>query len=265
MKTQIFLFLAILFLTAMDLQAQPGCRGKFSPYNICQSDYAQADYIFYGKITSSGKIDHNISINRRTAFYKTAVKIEKSFKGEPPPGEIEIYLDYGLICDGAPAPDSEYIFNVKKTNLDGRQAYYSEYISRPVTNYSPEALKEVFSGIQSVLDNKKENILEGIIFERLATSRQISLKNEEADRYFLNLGSFEPVADILIEAVSEQDKKVYRTKSKADGTYKIENIPPGKYKFRVYLATGEVGETLDIAINSLPCMRRQNVILQKSE
>lgn len=264
MKSKIVLFLIVLFLTTMDSQAQPGCRGKFSPYSMCQSDYAQADYIFYGEVTSSGKIDHNISINHRSAFYKTTVKVEKTFKGDPP-NLMEIYLDYEIICDDTPALNSKHIFNVKKTNLDSKQIYYSEYISRPVTDYSPETLKEVFSEIQSVLRSKKENILEGIIFERLATSRQISLKNEEADRYVLNLGSFKPVAGVLIEAISEQDKKVYRTKSKADGAYKITNIPPGKYKFRTYFTNGEVGETLDIAISSLPCMRKQDVILQKSK
>lgn len=264
MKSRSVLFLITLFFTAVGTLAQPDCREKFSPYNICNTDYAKADFIFFGEVITSGKIDHDFSINNKKSFAKTTVEVKKTFKGKPS-NRIELYLDYDIICQGNPPVGSRQIYNVNKTVINGQTIYYSNYISRPLTDYSPQALKEVFSNIQSVLRNEKENILEGTIFERLAKSRQISLKNEEADRYFLNLGSFKTVADILIEAVSEQDKKVYRTKSKADGTYKIENIPPGKYKFRAYLTTGEVGETLNIAINSLPCMRRQDVILQKGE
>jgi hypothetical protein len=261
MKSKIILFLIILFFTSVGTQAQPGCGGKFSPYNICNTDYAKADFIFFGEVITLGKIDHDFSINGKKAFAKTVVEVKKTFKGKPN-NRIELFLDYDIICEGNPPVGSTQIYNVNKTIINGQTIYYSNYVSRPLTDYSPQALKEVFSSIQSVLNNKKANSLDGIIFERLATLSEVRLKNEEADRYFLPLGSFKPAADIIIEAISEQDKKVYRTKSKADGTYEIENIPPGKYKLLVYLNGGKVGERLDIKIDSLPCKRTQDIILE---
>ena len=254
MKFKIVLFLSALFFAAIGTQAQPDCREKFSPYNICNTDYAKADFIFYGEVLALDK----------EAIGKASVQVKKIFKGKVD-GKIELYLDIDIMCQGIPPVGSSQIYNVNRTVVNGKTRYYSKYTSRPLTDYSPQALEEVFSDVQAVLNNKKKSSLDGIVFGRLTTSRNVVLKNEEADRYYLNLGSFKPAPNILIEAVSEQDKKVYRTKSKVDGTYEIENIPPGKYKLRAYLTTGTINETLEIAINGSPCTRRQYIILQKSE
>ena len=254
MKFKIVLFLSVLFFAAVGTQAQPDCREKVSPYNICNTDYAKADFIFYGEVLALDK----------EAIGKASVQVKKIFKGKVD-GKIELYLDIDIMCQGIPPVGSSQIYNVNRTVVNGKTRYYSKYTSRPLTDYSPQALEEVFSDVQAVLNNKKKSSLDGIVFGRLTTSRNVVLKNEEADRYYLNLGSFKPAPNILIEAVSEQDKKVYRTKSKVDGTYEIENIPPGKYKLRAYLTTGTINETLEIAINGSPCTRRQYIILQKSE
>lgn len=262
MKFRIVLFLAILFLTVSGTQAQPECWENFSPYNVCILPQIRTNYIIYGEIVSSEKVREGTFINRGGISRKVVVKVKKTFNDDLP-AQIEIYLSGKTICNELEL-ESRYIFIVSKENLDNRLIYFSERISRPVTDYSPQALNEVFSHIESVIKNRKENILEGVVLESLAKSRKVSLKSEEADRYVYDLGSYKQLPDVTIEAISEQNKRVYRTKSKSDGTYKIENIPPGKYKLRAYLPDGEIGDTSDIAINGSPCTRRQYIIVQKA-
>lgn len=259
MKPKIVLFLIILFFTAIGIQAQPDCREKFSPYNICNTDYAKADFIFFGEVITLGKIDHDFSINNKKSFAKTTVEVKKTFKGKPN-NRIELYLDYDIICQGNPPVGSRQIYNVNKIIINGQIIYYSNYISRPLTDYSPEALKEVFSGMQSVLKNKKENILEGIVQETLDKYRQVELKPEELDKYIFSPTNWKPLSGVLVEATDEQSGKTYSTKSITDGTYRIDNIPPGKYKIQAYLSDGRKVQKGVVTDGSF-CQRYQSLIL----
>lgn len=259
MKPKIVLFLITIFFTAVETQAQPDCREKFSPYNICNTDYAKADFIFFGEVITLGKIDHDFSINNKKSFAKTMVEVKKAFKGKPG-NRIELYLDYDIICEGNPPVGSTQIYNVNRTVINGQTVYYSNYISRPLTNYSPLALKEVFSSVQSVLNNKKENILEGVIQETLDKLVQVELKNEEFDKYVFSPRNWKPLSDVLIEVANEQTGKTYTTKSKADGTYRINNIPPGRYKIRVNMSNKREFER-EIFTDGSFCKRYQILIL----
>ncbi len=75
--------------------------------------------------------------------------------------------------------------------------------------------------------------------------------------------SFKPVADILIEVVSEQNGKVYRAISKPDGTYKIKNIPPGNYKLTIiYRSNGQIIETQNLKTDDSICMRKRYFLVE---
>ena len=259
MKLKILLFSAILFLTVIGIQAQPDCREKFSPYNICHTDYAKADIIFFGEVITSGKIDHSFSINNKKSFAKTTIEVKKSFKGKFS-GRIELYLDYDIICQGNPPVGSRQIYNVNKTIINGQTVYYSNYISRPLKDYSPKALEEVFSGVQSILRNKKENILEGVVQETLDKYRKVELKPEELDKYIFSPTNWNPLSNVLVEVTNEQSGKTYSTKSKANGIYKVEKIPPGKYKIQVLLSDGRKVER-EVTTDGSFCQRSQFLII----
>ena len=76
MKFEIALFLVILILTAIGIQAQPGCREKFSPYSICNTDYATADFIFVGEVVTLGKIDPDFFMTIRDLLQKLLLKLK---------------------------------------------------------------------------------------------------------------------------------------------------------------------------------------------
>jgi hypothetical protein len=104
MKFKIVLLSIIFLLSIISIQAQPDCREKFSPYNICSSDYTKADFVFFGEVLPSDK-------NRPG---KALVQVKKTFKGNPP-NEIEIFLDIDIVCQGVPPVGSRQIYNVSKT------------------------------------------------------------------------------------------------------------------------------------------------------
>jgi hypothetical protein len=249
MKPKIVLFLITLFFTAVGTQAQPDCREKFSPYNICNSDYAKADLIFFGEVVALDKKE----------IGKTLVQVKKIFKGKTS-DKIELYLDIDIMCQGIPPVGSTQIYNVSETVVNGKTRYYSKYMSRPLTDYSAESLERVFNRLKDVLNNKKENILEGVIQETLDKLVQVELKNEELDKYDFTPRSWKPLSDVLIEVTNEQTGKTYTTKSKADGTYRINNIPPGKYKIRVNMSNKREFER-EIFTDGSFCKRYQILIL----
>lgn len=260
MKLKTVLYLAILFLMVLESQAQPGCRGKFSPYNICISDYEKSDYIFYGEIISSGKRYHDLSINRKSAYYGTTVTVKRTFKGNPPK-QFEIFLDYDITCDHLPEVGSRYIFDVKQTTENGRKIYYSDSMSRPVTDYSQEALKEVFSQIYSLLKNKKENIIEGAVVESPSKLEEVNLKNEMVDRYNFGYGLYAPLPGIIVKATNLQTQKEYITKSRSDGSFRFENMPPGGYSLQALLDDGRQGR-MGLTTDGTLCKRRQYIVIQ---
>jgi hypothetical protein len=83
--------------------------------------------------------------------------------------------------------------------------------------------------------NEKKDYVDGVIFENLLKTRDVTIKAEDADRISRDFRNFKPAIDALIELISESDGKVYRTKSKADGTFRIDGVPNGRYKFNLYL------------------------------
>lgn len=104
-----------------------------------------------------------------------------------------------------------------------------------MTDYSAKAVKEIFAEINSALNNKNKESVDGVLFETLLTTREFTAKAEDQDRLSRDFQNDKPLADVLIEVISESDKTVYQIKSKADGTFKIDRVPNGIYKVKLTL------------------------------
>lgn len=232
MKSKIVLFSMILFLTATGTFAQPGCSEPFNPFYICWSNFERYDHFFYGEVISIESL-YNVSVNSTYTPRKAEIKVKESFKGKLPE-KITLYLSGDLICS-MPSKGNRYLFYAVNSELDGQKVYFSERVSRSMTDYSPEAVKEVFANIRSIFSNKKKGYIEGTIFENLLETREVTIKTEDADRLSRDFRRSKPATDVLIELISESDGKVYQTKSIGNGSFRIDSVPNGFYKFNLYL------------------------------
>ncbi|MBD3557521.1 carboxypeptidase regulatory-like domain-containing protein [Planktothrix sp. FACHB-1355] len=254
MKSKIVLFSILLFLTSTGAFAQPQCNSPFNPFNICNSNFEWYDYFFYGEIISKEKMPYTM-VNSTTTTHKVVVKVKKSFKGELPE-KVTLYLGSRSFCQ-YPTENSKYLFYANNSELDGRKVYFSEWLSRPMTDYSAEAVNEVFANIHSILRNEKRDYVEGGVYEFFSERKKISMKKEDADRKQPSISYSEPVANILIEAMSESDGKVYQTRSNADGTFRIDRIPMGTYKIKLYLPPDKVQvEPFRYGVSNNLCSRK---------
>lgn len=249
---KIFLFFFLLAVNLTSVSAQPRCREPFNPFYICLSIFEHSEYLFYGEIISIERLKDNSS----GAYYKATVKVKKSFKGNLPK-EITLYFGHGFDCQDNLAAGNTYLFLASNGTLNEQKIYFTQSISRPMIDYSAKAIKEVFSDIESVLSNKKKDFVEGAVFQWLLKVRKVLLKSEDADRLSVDLENRQPLADILIEAISEKDGKVYQARSKADGTFRIDNIPNGRYKIKLYLPFGkQQGEPFIYGLDNSSCCRK---------
>lgn len=277
MKSKMVLFLSVLLLTAIGIEAQPRCREMFNPFYICLSNYQNSEYFFYGEIISTEELKDTSS----GAYLKAVVKIEKNFRGNLPK-EITLYFGQrvcsntapkntrafqGLRSDGIAAnannnpPKNTFLFLVGSSTLNGQRIYVVQDQSRPMRDYSEKAVEEVFKSVESALGNQKKDFVEGTVFERLLKIREVSLKSEDADRLSVDLKSRLPLPNILIEATSEKDGRVYRATSKTDGTFRIDNIPKGIYKIKLNLPPDKEQQTLSRGIDDSSCSRRWNIMV----
>lgn len=273
MKSKIVLSLGIVLLTIIVVKAQPRCREMFNPFYICLSNFQYSEYLFYGEIVSTEELKDASS----GAYLKAIVKVEKNFKGNLPK-EITLYFGHRVCSNTAPKnnrafqgsrsdsvarnannnpPKNTFLFLVSTGTLNGQKIYFVQDQSRPMSDYSEKAVKEVFRNIESELNNQKKDFVEGAVFEWLLKIREVSLKSEDADRLSVDLESRLPLANILIEATSEKDGKVYRATSNADGTFRIDNIPNGRYKIKLHLPPGkQQGEPFSYGIDDSACSRK---------
>jgi hypothetical protein len=254
-----FSLLLILFLGAAGgLRAQPQFIEPFNPFYICHSNFEQHDYFFYGEIISVENLE-NVSVklsSRLTgALFKAVVKVNRSFKGKLP-SKITLYIGYNASGQRILAKNS-YLFQAEEGKLAEQQAYFTEVISRPMTDYSNKAVKEVFTGIDSILGIKTDNFVEGLVYERLLKVRDVTIKREDADRLVRDFQNSKPLANILVEVTGEGDGNFYKVTSDRNGRFRIENIIPGLYKIKLYLpADKEQTEPLIYSVGSTPCSRK---------
>jgi hypothetical protein len=272
MKSKIVLFLGVLLLTVIGIKAQPRCREPFNPFYICFSNFQHSDYLFYGEVVSSERLEDASS----GIYDKSVVKVEKNFKGNLPK-EITLYFGHGFTCGirrtnnnfrdsqsgngaqkaGNKSSKNTFLFLVGASTLNGQKIYFAHQLSRPMSDYSEEAIKEVFTDIESVMSNQKKDFVEGSVFEQLLKVRQVSLNDQDFDRLSVNSESNQPLANILIEATSKKDGKVYRARSKADGTFRIDNIPNGIYKIKLHLPPGkQQSEPFTYGVDKSSCSRK---------
>jgi hypothetical protein len=256
MKSKIILFSLIFFLTTFGIEAQPSCNNGFNPFYVCQSGFEHSDFFFYGEVVSIERLE-NTFLTYSSAYLKVVVKVKKSFKGDLSK-KIVLYLGVGLVCN-PPVVKNTYLFQATNDTLKDSNIYFSEKISTPMTDYSLKALKEAFTGIDSALNNKnkKEDFVEGAIFEHLLRSRKVAMKKEDADRLSRDLREYLPLANLLLEAIGEKDGKVYQTKSKSDGTFRFDGLPDGLYKVKIHLQSdNEQTELFIFGKDSSSCSRK---------
>ncbi len=254
MKVKILIFSIIFFLFTIEASAQPGCHESFSPFNVCQSNFEWYDHFFYGEVVSFEGLK-DISVNSTYTPWMVIVEVKKSFKGEVA-RKVKLYLSANLIC-AIPKKGEKYLFYAVGSELDGEKVYFSEKLSRPMTDYSKKAIKEVFADIRSILRNEKRDYVEGGIYNFYAERKEKVLKSEDFDRQQLFVSYTEPIANVLIEAINETDGKIYRTQSKADGTYRIDRIPNGRYQVKLHLPPDKERQTSQIyEANDNKCSRR---------
>ena len=158
------------------------------------------------------------------------------------PENITLYLSANLVCS-LPSKGNKCLFYALDSELNGEKVYFSDQMSRPMTDYSAKAVKEVFAEINLALNNKKKESVQGILFEALSTTRESVAKAEDYDRLSRDFRSYKPLSGVLIEVTSESDKTVYQTKSKADGTFDIDRIPNGIYKVKLNLPPHHQSQT----------------------
>jgi hypothetical protein len=255
----IFLFIFLFAGSVTFISAQPECNEAFNPFYICQSNFERSDYFFYGEIVSMERLKDDTVVNSTSAYYKMNVKVKKSFKGNLPK-EISLYVGYLFTCHNL-AVKNKYLFQVVNANTNNQKVYFAQNISRPMTDYSAKAVNDVFANIESVLSNQKRDFVEGAVFEWLLKIRKVSIKNEDADRLSVDLQNRQPLTDILIEAVSEKDGKVYQAKSKADGTFRIDNIPNGIYKIKLHLPPDKQQQIFSLGTDGSPCSRKWYIMV----
>jgi len=236
MKLKFVFFSTVFFLLVNGVFSQPQCNKPFNPFYICQSNFERYEYLFYGEVVSIEPLV-NVSVNNTYPPLKAIVEVKNSFKGKLPQ-KITLYLSANLICS-IPSKGNRYLFSAIKSELDDQKVYFSERMSRPMTGYSKKAVKDVSSNICSILENKKKDYVEGTIFESLLQTREVTIKAERADRLSRDFKYRKPIADIKIKAISESDGKMYQTKSKADGKFRIDRIPNGVYKVNLYSPFGK--------------------------
>jgi hypothetical protein len=264
MKSKIVLFLVVLFSTVVGIAAQPGCRDMFNPFYICQSNFEHYEYLFYGESVSTEDLKHTSP----SARWKSVVKVRKNFKGDLPK-EITLYYRDDFCSTRAPknnsnannkSPNPTFLYVVSTRTLNGQKVYFVHEKSRPMTDYSAQAIKEVFKDIESVLSNQKKDFVQGVVYEPLLKVREVSLKSEDFDRLSLNSKSHLPLANIFIEVISEKDGKLYQARSKADGSFRIDNIPNGNYKVKLDLPAGmQQGEPFTKRVSDSPCSRKWGI------
>lgn len=256
MKLKINLLLIFLFLTTNGASAQPRYKQPFNPFFACRVDFESAKYFFYGEIVSVESLE-GVNVDKRMTQYKALVRIEKSLKGAMLP-EITLYFDHAASGQRY-SPGDKYLFHANDGLLDKQKVYLTEIVSRPMTDYSPAAIAEVLANIEAVRGVKTDDSIEGLIYEALLRVRDVSIKKEDADRLVYDFQNSKPLADILLEATSEADGKVYRARSDADGRFKIDGVAAGAYKIKLYLPEDkEQTEPFIYSAGDMPCSRKWN-------
>jgi hypothetical protein len=254
MKSKTGFLLIFLLLTATGTNAQPGFNEPFNPFYVCHANFENSKYFFYGEILAMENLK-DVNVNSMMTPAKAVVKVERSFKGQLP-AEITLYLGYRAGAQNLSA-SNKYLFKAVDGKLDEQKVYFTEVVSRPMTDYSAQAVEEVFDGIEEALGHKNDNFVEGAVFARLLSVREVSLKAEDADRLARDIRISQPLADILLEAQSTTDGKTYRARTDEDGKFRIENIPPGSYKIKLDLpADKEQVEPFTYATDGSPCSRK---------
>ena len=250
--------LILLFLTFTGVDAQPGFNEPFNPFYVCHANPERSKYFFYGEIVAVENLKNNLNVNSKMTLYKATVRVEKAFK-EKLPSEISLYIGYRASAQYFSA-GNKYLFQAVDGKLGKEKVYFTEVISRPLTDYSAKAVEDVFAGIETVIANKNNSFIEGLVYERLLQVKEISLKKEEADRLARDAGNSQPLADILVEATSLRDEKIYQARSDEEGRFRIDDIPPGLYKIKLYLpAEKEQVEPFTYGIDSSPCSRKWEI------
>lgn len=261
MKFKITLLSIVLFLMPVGALAQPKYKQPFNPFYICQASTQWHKYLFYGEIVAIENLS-DVNVNSKMVVRKATIRIEKSFKEKLPP-EITLYIGINGMNRVYSVGD-KYLFQAadgKMNDADEKTSkqkiYFTETVSRPMTDYSAKAVKEVIDEIEAALGDKNVDFVEGAIFEYFSRGREVSLKPEDADRLAIDIRTSEPFEDILVEATGEKDGKIYQSRTDREGRFRIDNIPPGNYKIKLYLpADKEQGELSTYSAGGTLCSRK---------
>lgn len=259
MKSKKVLFLIILFLTFIKTQAQPSSPHIFSPFNVCELSYLPIDNIVYGEIESIERFEEPIYLkyyraNKEPAKFKAVVNVLESFKGNLP-HKIDIYIYYDFIVN-TPAPKNRYIFKTINMLKDDAPVQFTAEISKPLTNYSKGAVKDVLNHIRSVVSGERQDFVEGYLLKTLNQTREMSIKGEKADRLIYNVNTNIPIPNIPIEFVSQKNGEVYRVNTKSDGSFRINKIQSGDYRVKLKVEGLKLQEPFVYSTDGTACTRK---------
>lgn len=246
-----FLFLLVAsFLLVVNTKAQPGCGFKFNPFSLCGADYEKSQFIFYGEVVSF----------ERGSKAKAAIKIMKVFKGKLPEN-IELFVDPNeVFCENLPVK-GRYIFTADRVAADNHTVYFSRRWSTPVTDYSEEGLKDVFLEIDTILANKAQYGLSGYVLQ-VSHSKNPQMSLEQKERLLYDPDVYRTFPNVTVEAKSEADGKIYRTKTDESGKYTFDKLPLGKYDLTVFVE-GQEAFPKTAEATGQPCHRTDIVVKSK--
>lgn len=230
MKSRLALFVAILFLSVFEIQAQPGLYQGFSSFSKCLS-FAKDEIIFVGRVESIERVDSSKSLADilPDARLDTKVKVfvEKVINGKLYKKRVEFF-------SGVFLPDLEVgfprIFVIRKiANLKkSKSIFISERWS-----------DKTFGGrqIQSALKEIFISAFSGKVVQRKSNSPLIRV-NEQHPEFVNNNNLFTPVDGITVEAIRLKDGKSFQTKTDANGDYKLFDLEAGSYKIHLIAPKG---------------------------
>lgn len=225
MKLRLALFVAIIFLSVFEIQAQPGVYQGFSSFNKCIS-FAKDEIIFVGTVESIESVDSNELLAEilPNTHLNTRVKVvvEKIINGKLDKKKVEFFTGIFLpdLKVGLPRMFViRKIANLKKS----KSIFISERWSDKTFGglYIKAALKEILI-----------SAISGKVIQRKNNSPLIRI-NEQHPEFVNNNDLVSPVDGITVEAIRLKDRKSFQTKTDKNGDYKLFDLEAGSYKIRL--------------------------------
>lgn len=242
MKSQILLFLIVLFLSVFETQAQPLGRPYrgFSLDNQCLS-FEKDDVVFAGRIVSI------VELSNRKGLPDVLKDI--------PEYNLKVKVSVGKVLNGKLSKKTIFFFTGSGGGADDLEVgEYRIFSVTDVTNMSKSFVSNGWSSFLLDNDRKENNSVFSEMETRLkeilisAISGKVVLRKDNSQEALLFFGMriqnvndrdlFTPIEGITVEAIRLKDGKSFRTQTDANGDYKLFDLEAGSYKIRLIAPEG---------------------------